>query len=235
MNYLDYIIAGLILIGFVLGYKDGLVRKIIGLAGIILGIFLAVKLSARFGKFVAPALDNEAGLSEVISGVLIFMLCVLAASIIKRLVHPHDKLNKFLNQLLGGITGTVQITFFISGFLLFLSIFSFPKTEDTKNSLLYNSVYSIMPETIDFMIGGKNFLKNGIMKKIGAPEEEQNKVKPVVTEKKPAANENSVRQNTAAGKETKPAAKTLVKKKVNQKGTLQAKNKSEQTRKNKDS
>jgi len=42
MNYIDYILIAIILIGFILGYKDGLVRKVIGLLGLVVAIFLAI-------------------------------------------------------------------------------------------------------------------------------------------------------------------------------------------------
>lgn len=165
MNYLDYIIIALLIIGFILGFKDGLVRKIIGLTGIFVGIFLAVKLSDQFGKVLSPLMDNEYYLAEIIAGVIIFSSCIIIASIVKRLIHPHDKVNKFLNQFLGGITGTLQIVFFTSIVFLFLSLFQFPAKEVTKKSLLYSSIYSVVPGTIDFLIGGKDFVKDYIENK----------------------------------------------------------------------
>lgn len=165
MNYLDYIILALIIIGFILGFKDGLVRKIIGLAGIIAGIFLAVKFSDRFGQLLSPLMDYELYLSEIIAGIIIFLICIVAASIIKRVIHPHDKVNKFVNQFLGGITGIVQMVFFASFFFLVLSLFRFPSEETSKKSLLYSSVYGIVPGTIDFLIGGKDFVRDYIENK----------------------------------------------------------------------
>jgi len=165
LNYLDYIIIALILVGFILGYKDGLVRKIIGLLGIFAGIFLAVKFSDSLGRILSPLMDNELYLSEIIAGVIIFLLCIIIASIIKRVIHPHDKVNKFLNQFLGGLTGILQIVFFTSIAFLFLSLFSFPSKETSRKSILYSSVYSVVPSTIDFLIGGKDFVKDYIENK----------------------------------------------------------------------
>lgn len=165
MNYVDFIILGFVIIGFILGYKDGLVRKIIGLLGLFLGIFLAVKFAAKAGKLIAPMMDQEVYLAEIAAGIIIFIAVIVLTAVVKRLVHPHDKVSKFVNQLLGGITGTIQIIFLISGIFLFLNIFNVPDKKAAGKSLLYGSVYGLMPKTIEFMIGGKDFVKDYIESK----------------------------------------------------------------------
>ena len=153
MNYIDYIIFAVILIGFLLGYKDGLVRKVIGIIGLLVGVILAFEFSGQAGIFLAPIFDNEIYLAEIIGGILIFLIVILIASIIKRIVHPVDKVNRFINQLLGGISGAIQMIFFISGFLLFLNIFSVPSETARDNSLTYEKIYLVIPTTIDLIIG----------------------------------------------------------------------------------
>ena len=78
-------------------------------------------------------------------------------------------MNLFINQLLGGFAGAIQIIFFISGFLLFLNIFNFPAAKDRENSFLYPKVYKVVPATIDLFMGSrskaKDFIKNYIESK----------------------------------------------------------------------
>lgn len=166
MNYLDYFILVTAVIGFLLGFKDGLIRKIIGLIGLIAGIFFAYKFAGGLGKFLNPVFNQDEYFSNVVAGILIFLLTVLIASIIKRLIHPNDKVNNFINQLIGGLIGVIQIIFFLSALFLFLSIFSFPGKETRNDSLIYNSVYNLIPSSIDLVIGQKDeasdFIKNMI-------------------------------------------------------------------------
>lgn len=168
MNYFDYIIIAILAIGFVLGFKDGLVRKIIGLLGIVAGVFLAANYSGLIGGIISPLFNDEIYLAEIIAGFLIFITAIFLASLIKRIVHPQDKVNRFMNQFLGGVTGTVQILFFLSGVLLFLDIFNFPAVKHKKESLFYEGVYSIVPATIDFVIGADEESKQFIKKYIEA-------------------------------------------------------------------
>jgi len=166
LNYLDYTLLVIVFIGFILGFKDGLVRKIIGLFGLIIGIALAIEYSDDLGSILTPIFNQEAYLAEIVAAVLIFLMTIAIASVIKRLVHPSDKVNKFVNQFLGGLAGVLQLLFIISGFLLFLNIFNFPNEKDRENSLIYNSIYRIVPSTIDFIIGSdvksKEFIKEYI-------------------------------------------------------------------------
>ncbi len=156
MNYVDVIILTILVIGFALGYKDGIIRKLIGLAGIVLAVLLSYMYSDSLSVILAPYFNDDAGLARVVSALLIFFGVLGVVSVVKRIVHPADKVNKFVNQFLGGIFGTVQMAFFLSGFLLFFHIFNLPPQEIRENSRLYKPIYSIIPSTIDFVMGENN-------------------------------------------------------------------------------
>ncbi len=160
MNYLDIIIIVVLLLGFVLGYKDGIVRKIIGFIGFIVAIVLSIIFSEYFGKFISPIFSGDQYLSSIVAGVTVFFLVIFFFSVLKRVLHPIDKVNSFVNQFLGGIAGAIQIIFFISGFLLFLNIFKVPSESARKESYLYNKAFNIIPVTIDFFLGSGSDAKN---------------------------------------------------------------------------
>jgi len=151
VTILDIIIIIALLIGFILGYKDGFVRKLIGLIGLAIAIFLAVLFSAPFGRMIESVLGIEFYLSEIIGGVVIFLLIMVVIAIVKRIVHPFDKVNNLLNQVLGGAVGFIQILFFLSAVFIILKIFNLPSENTAKSSLIYSSVYSVIPKTIDYL------------------------------------------------------------------------------------
>jgi membrane protein required for colicin V production len=168
LNYIDIIIIVVFLIGFILGFKDGLVRKLIGLAGLIIAIYLSVVLSGGLGRAIENTLGIEFYLAEIIAGVLIFLTIILLFSIIKRLVHPYDKVNNLVNQILGGVVGSLQMLFFTSAVLYLLGIFGIPGKQTLRSSLLYSRVHQIVPATVD-LVGGytdsKHFIKEYINEK----------------------------------------------------------------------
>jgi len=163
MNHIDYLLLAIILVGFILGYKDGLIRKIIGLLGLVIAIILAITYSSTLGDYLAPMFNDENYLAKIVSAIVIFFATLLIFAIVKRLIHPSDKVNKFVNQLLGGIAGTIQIVFITSVFLLLLNTISVPSENDIKNSLLYSTIYSVIPTTIDLIVGS-DFKTEGFLK-----------------------------------------------------------------------
>lgn len=169
MVYIDYIILGFIIIGFILGFKDGLIRKIIGLLGLIFGMIFSYKYNSSLGKILAPLFDNESYLAEIIAAFIIFFAIVTVASILKRIVHPHDKVNNFINQSLGGLIGTVQVYFFVSVIFLLLHIFNFPSKEIQEKSLLYKITYNFVPNSLKVLLGSdikaQDFLKDFVESK----------------------------------------------------------------------
>ncbi len=174
MNYVDYLILLVIAVGFILGYKDGFVRKLIGIFGFVLGIFLAYHFSESFSKIIAPLLNNEMYLANISAGFLIFIAVILIFSVLKRIIHPFDKVNRFVNQLLGGLAGILQIIFFLSGLLLLLNLFQMPNSSARKGSLLYQKVYSVIPLSVDLIMGSdakaQDFIKDFIESKESAEE-----------------------------------------------------------------
>lgn len=153
MNYIDFIIVFFLFIGFALGFRDGLIRKLIGLIGLVFGVLLALEFYQKLALIISPIINDEIYLAEIVAWLFIFIGTIFLGSILKRIIHPLDKVNRFTNQLLGGISGTLQILFFVSGFLLFLNVFDFPSDEDQKSSILYHNTYNVIPYTIDLIIG----------------------------------------------------------------------------------
>ncbi len=151
MNILDIIIFAVFLIGFALGYKDGLIRKIIGLTGLALAIYLSAKFADSAGKILSNVTGLEIYLSKIIGAILLFFAIILIFSLLKRVIHPFDKVNNLINQLLGAIVGAAQLLFFLSAVFFILSMFGLPKESSVKGSFFYKPVYNILPETVNVL------------------------------------------------------------------------------------
>lgn len=166
LNYIDYIIVGFVAIGFILGFKDGLVRKIIGLIGFFVALFLAFEYSDKAGYLLLPLFSEDFELAKIVGGIFIFFFALFIVAILKRVFHPVDKVNRFVNQLLGGISGIVQMIYFLSGILILFAIFNLPSTKEREKSILYHPVYNVIPFTVNLIMGEKSkaneFLKDYI-------------------------------------------------------------------------
>ncbi len=151
MNLVDAIVIIIAIIGFILGFKDGFVRKLIGFIGFILAIILAINFASGLGMYIDVVLGIEYYLSELIAGGVIFTGVLVLFAILKRVIHPFDKVNNLVNQVIGGVIGMIQILFFLSAALYILNVFNVPPEKAKEESLVYATVYGIIPGTINLI------------------------------------------------------------------------------------
>jgi membrane protein required for colicin V production len=151
LNPVDLIVIATVLVGFILGYKDGLVRKLIGIIGFALAIVSAAVLKDDLGRLIENAFGMEFYLAEITGGVLIFLTVILIFTLLKRVIHPFDKVNNLINQLIGGVVGIFQLLFFLSAVFLLLNVFDIPGKKTEEESIFYSFTSRIIPATIDFL------------------------------------------------------------------------------------
>ncbi len=108
MNFLDLlfcIIAGYFLLR---GVMRGFFIEVAGIAGVVLGFFLA----NRYHPQLAPELErfvNTQGWSEAIAYLVIFVGCIVLASLVARLLDSMvPKMAGWLNRIVGAIVGLAK-------------------------------------------------------------------------------------------------------------------------------
>jgi len=151
LNYLDIVFLVIGIAAFILGFKDGFVRKLIGSLGFFAAIFLGIFLSELVGTVINNVLGTEKYLAEILGGFTVFLVMIMITSYLKRVIHPFDKVNNLMNRIAGGIVGVIQIVYFISAGLYLLQLFKVPSEEVQKSSLSYATVSHILPNTIDYI------------------------------------------------------------------------------------
>ncbi|MBT8386086.1 MAG: CvpA family protein [Ignavibacteria bacterium] len=151
MNAIDIVIIIGVLTGFILGFKDGFIRKLIGILGFILAIVVAALFAGKIGAMIEVAFGIEFYLAEIIGGVVLFFGVILVFTLLKRIIHPFDRVNNIINQLVGGAVGIAQVLFFLSAVLLILNIFDLPDNSVKKSSAFYENTSQLLPLTIDYL------------------------------------------------------------------------------------
>lgn len=116
-----------------------------------LAVFFSINYAASLGKIVENTFGIEFYLSELIAGAAIFIAIIILTAVIKRMIHPYDKVNNLVNQIIGGIAGLIQILFFLSAALYILNVFNVPSEKAKSGSLIYKPVYNIIPAAINFV------------------------------------------------------------------------------------
>ena len=151
MILLDALIVIGVLIGFILGFKDGFVRKLIGIIGFVIAVVAAVFFSHNLGLFIESAFRIEYYLAEIIGGVIIFFGILAIFMFLKRVIHPFDKVNNLINQIVGGVMGAVQIIYFLSAIFIIVNIFDLPEKQTRERSIFYYPTYKVIPSTIQYL------------------------------------------------------------------------------------
>jgi len=152
MNYIDIFVLIFVIIAFILGFKDGLVRKLIGFVGFVAGLLLGIILAGPLGGVLNKIFGFEDYFAKITAGVIIFIVVIVSAALIKRVVHPHDKVNNLINRITGGVMGTLQIVVFVSSIFFLLNTFDFPSPYAREKSFTYNTVARILPALIDLIV-----------------------------------------------------------------------------------
>ena len=151
MILLDALIITGIIIGFILGFKDGFVRKLIGIIGFVLAVVAAVFFAGKLGLLIESLFRIEYYLAEIIGGLVIFISIITIFVFLKRVVHPFDKVNNLINQIVGGVVGSIQILYFLSAIFIIVNIFDLPDKDTKKQSIFYNNTLNVIPFTIQYL------------------------------------------------------------------------------------
>jgi membrane protein required for colicin V production len=148
---LDALIITGVIVGFILGFKDGFIRKLIGIIGFVLAVVAAVFFAGKLGLLIESIFGIEYYLAEIIGGLVIFISIITIFVFLKRVVHPFDKVNNLINQIVGGVVGSIQILYFLSAIFIIVNIFDLPDKDTRKQSIFYNNTLNVIPFTIQYL------------------------------------------------------------------------------------
>ena len=161
INYLDILLAALLLVFAWNGYRKGLVIEISTLVALILGIFLAY----YFSGFVSEKLKEYFTISdqylEIISFIVVFIGVIIFVMLVGKLIEKliDVLMLGFLNKLAGAIFGILKGALFISIFIFIVGYVSsghyFFKKETRESSILYKPVASVAPVMFSWINPGK--------------------------------------------------------------------------------
>lgn len=73
MNGLDIFIIIILLIGVMSGWTTGLLRQVVSIAGLFIGLLVAVLLYAKFGDWLAPCLGTSTFTGRALAFVLLWV------------------------------------------------------------------------------------------------------------------------------------------------------------------
>lgn len=153
MTLFDWIVALFLAFALYRGLKNGLIKEVFGLVGILLAIALALLLADVGGTWLQEQFEVSEAIARLGTIVTVFVLVLI---LFQTLALVFTKLIETLllgpiNRLFGAIFSTLKATVIISLALFFLSPYQLPQQETRQNSLLYPFVEPFAPVTLSLL------------------------------------------------------------------------------------
>ncbi|MEO8665673.1 MAG: CvpA family protein [Ignavibacteria bacterium] len=157
MNTLDIIILVLVMIPAFLGLKNGLLRSIFSLLGIITGLILATRFNDKISSLFS-FLNIEPKLLGVISFIVIILFCYFVFIYIAGKISRLNAVTKTVDRLLGIVLGILKGLIIASLFLI-LTTNTFNLFDKTTigSSKFYPAIINIAPSVYNYV---KQFFPN---------------------------------------------------------------------------
>ena len=126
-DLVDLLIVGYFGAFFVLGFAQGTIRRLIGIASILFSFLFAANLTAALGRFLG---ENWRQFSPEYGGMIgfltIFIVAAVAFAILAQGFYKPQPLfvkARFVDELLGGVLGVIQAGLILMCFIVILDTF----------------------------------------------------------------------------------------------------------------
>ena len=157
MNWIDFIVGGIILFGIIRGLMKGLVLEVASLVGVIIGIFIAKMFYVDLAFRLETWLDISLHYAKPLAFVVIFLTMVILAHFVAILI---SKLVKaialgWLNKLLGGVFGGFKFIIILSIIITAVEIVNqkaqLISSETIEKSILYKPLEGVLSFVMPYL------------------------------------------------------------------------------------
>ncbi|MBM4165639.1 MAG: hypothetical protein FJ218_01730 [Ignavibacteria bacterium] len=146
---LDFILSIFLILGFLLGLKEGMIKKIFSFLGVFIGLFVAYKYFRFVNLFVIKQFHLSPQFSALLSFIIIFLIIYIVFKIFSKIFEPKSASLSVANRIIGGIIGIAQAAIVLSFLLIGVTFFQLISDEMKSSSVLYSNVVNIAPRIID--------------------------------------------------------------------------------------
>ena len=160
MNWIDIVLIIPLLWAARVGYRDGVIAQLGGIAGVLLGVWLAFRFSAQVGVWLnlPEAIRSEAAFLIIIIAVVIVV--GLLGKLLGRLFDSVGLalVNKFGGVLLALVKMSLLLSVLIMGFELVNNSTKWVDRKTIESAILYEPVQKVSSAVFPYLIK----LKNGV-------------------------------------------------------------------------
>ncbi len=157
MNYIDIILAVILLIAAIKGFRKGFIHQAASLIAWIIGIFLAIKISKVMVPVIHPDLITSLSVAKIMSFLLVLIVVVIAILFAGKVIEKFfEDLNlSGLNRLAGLVFSLIKTLFILSVIMILIHIsiirFNWPSKQSREKSILYQPIESFAPIVFPYL------------------------------------------------------------------------------------
>ncbi len=145
----DIFIFGGLIIGAVLGFRDGFFRKLYSILGFLGGICASLLLYEFLGELIASWLDFSVPIARVFAFTIIFIIFVVALNMVYRWTgSDKSKTMAVWSRSLGGAIGIFQAALVVSLLLMVGNKIGMIDEPMKKDSIAYSSLIDFAPDVM---------------------------------------------------------------------------------------
>ena len=157
MNYIDIILAILLVLAAISGFRNGLITEVVSLAALVLGIWGAIEFSYVTSDFLVENLNIQSDHLGIISFIITFIVIIILVHIVGNVINKmvETMMMGFINKLAGLVFGVLKAALILSIILL---VFDFIDedvkilSEKTKSeSRMYAPIRDFAPSLLPFI------------------------------------------------------------------------------------
>jgi membrane protein required for colicin V production len=146
LNALDYIILAFLLWGFISGFRRGLIMELCTLAGLFLGIWLAIHFSKTTEEWMRTSQGMEGDWIKMGAFLMVFIAAYIAFFFLGKALSKAVSLMMLgiINRITGGLFGMIKMLMFSSLLLLMIKMAGLPLLSDKteQESAIFQPVHS---------------------------------------------------------------------------------------------
>jgi len=156
-NAFDIVIIVLLAWSAYRGYSNGLIASAASLAGLLLGVWGAVKFSGITSGYLSRVIHVDEKYMAIISFAVTFILIVIAIQFIARLVQTLAETVALglVNNIFGAAFGMLKVAFIISVVLVLLNAINvrlgFMNQDFQEKSLFYKPISRFAPTIFNYL------------------------------------------------------------------------------------
>ena len=146
---IDIVILIIVVWGAWQGWRRGLLKEVVSMAGFFVGLLIAYLFYDTFGAYLAPALSGNPGVAKylgyVLAFVAIWIVVPMALGIVANVLTKSLKWLRMgcLNSILGLLAGVLKYVLLLSFVFCAMELFGIISQEKRDASYLYGPVTSV--------------------------------------------------------------------------------------------